>query len=79
MDSQPWYEVFIDLYTSPLPIIIATFIKRMGRNTLPMTLNEAIKLEKELIILKSNLGVKGLEYYSSLKDKKISFKAQIWI
>ena len=48
---------------------ISMLIKMMGRNIFPTTFDESIKVEKDLIILKGNIGVELLDDYVSSKGK----------
>jgi hypothetical protein len=49
---------------------ISMFIKRMGRNTLPTTFDEVVKVEKEILSLKINPRVEELYDYIYLEYKK---------
>lgn len=62
--------MLIDFYTSTLPMTISMFIKRMGRNTLPTTFDEVVKVEKEILSLKINPRVEELYDYIYLEYKK---------
>lgn len=49
-------DALISFYVTALPITIAMFVKREGKNTLTETFDEAIKIEKEMMSLKENPG-----------------------
>lgn len=59
----------IDFYTLSPPISIIVFIKRMGRNTLPQTCNEVVKVEKEILNLKENPRMEGMDDHISSTEK----------
>lgn len=62
-------DVSIDFYTSTLPVSMAIFVKRGEKNTLEATFKESIKVEKDMLSLKINLGVQSSKYKSNTKTK----------
>jgi hypothetical protein len=70
--SNPVEDVSIEIYTSSLPISMETFVKRDENNSLEATFKEAIKVEKDMLGLKFNLG------FEASKDK-IGTKNKVFI
>lgn len=48
----------MEFYTTGLPLAIEMFVKRDGNTILTKILDESIKVEKDMISLKGNLGEK---------------------
>ena len=56
--SWPTDVALIEFYNSAFPVTPTLFIKRVGETTLKEKFKEAIKVEKETMILIGNLGSK---------------------
>ena len=47
-------DVQVEFYSTTLPVTMSMFVKRDGRKKLIETMDEAIKMEKDMISLKEN-------------------------
>jgi hypothetical protein len=69
--SKPIEDISIKFYTSSLLVSIVVFVKRVDKRTLEDTIRESINVEKDMIILKGNLGLNSDQNTSSNTNKEL--------